>query len=112
MEQKKDSEIISFSIGKIEYKPNKKSELKCDLRKALRKLIKEVIKASEMELIIGGDDMPMIVNLLKLLEIYNTGQFYGTVAIKIVGVSPRNLRVQEQTFKLQEEKGDFFLDNI
>lgn len=81
-----------------------------NLDSVITEIIKKLKKVSKIEVINGSDDIPMAINILKLLEIYEKGDFYGTVAIKIVGISPRNLRVLERSYKLLEEKREFFLD--
>lgn len=80
--------------------------------KKIKNLINEKLdKVTKNEVISGPDDIPMAINILKLLELYETGNFYGVISIKIVGVSPRNLKVTEKSYKLREEKSEFFLDN-
>jgi len=67
-------------------------------------------KVSKQEVVIETDDVPMALNILKLLEIYDAkgrGNFYGVVSIKIVGVKTRNLKISEQSFKLCDEKIDY-----
>jgi len=81
-----------------------------DFNKVVVEINKLLKKTRKEEVITGSDDAPMALNILKLLRIYDTGQFYGTVSIKIVGVSPRNLKINEQSFKLLEENLEFFLD--
>ena len=87
-----------------------KNEIKIDLEKTINKINELLKKVTAKEVVNETDDVPMALNILKLLEIYDAkGQhnFYGTVSIKMVGVKSRNLKVLERSFKLCEEKIDF-----
>lgn len=87
-----------------------KNEIKIDLDKTTQKINELLKKVSAKEVVNETDDVPMALNVLKLLEIYDAkGQhnFYGTVSIKMVGVKSRNLKITERSFKLCEEKIDF-----
>jgi hypothetical protein len=87
-----------------------KNEIKVDLEKTTKKINELLKKISAKEVVTETDDVPMSLNVLKLLEICEAkGQhnFYGTVAIKIVGVKSRNLKITERSFKLCEEKIEF-----
>jgi len=84
--------------------------MKLDQSKVLEAISQKLIAVGEKEVIVGPDDIPMALNILKLLEIYETGDFYGTLSIRILGVSPRNIKITERSFRLVEEKSEFFLD--
>ena len=85
-------------------------DIKVDFDKTFKK-IGELLKiVNDKEKVSETDDVPMALNILKLLEIYQaTGKhnFYGTISIKMVGVKCRNLKIVERSFKLCEEKIDF-----
>lgn len=53
------------------------------------------------------DDVPIALNILKILNLCEKGDFYGTVNIKILGIKSRNLRLTEMSFKLTEELVDY-----
>jgi len=87
-----------------------KNEIKVDLEKSIQKINELLKKVSAKEVVNETDDVPMALNILKLLEIYDAKgnhNFYGTVSIKMVGVKCRNLKVSERSFKLCEEKIEF-----
>lgn len=87
-----------------------KNEIKIDLDKTTQKIIELLKKVSAKEVVNETDDVPMALNILKLLEIYDAKghhNFYGTISIKMVGVKSRNLKIIERSFKLCEEKLEY-----
>lgn len=87
------------------------SDLKIDINKVSNEIIKKLKKVTKNEILDSPDSCPMVFNILKLLEIYEEGNFYGIFSIKTLGTSSRNMKIQEQSLKLVEEKSDFILDN-
>jgi len=49
-----------------------------------------------------GKGTPMWMNLLFLLKKFNTGNYYGTLEIKILGTSCNDAKEKEVTHKLLE----------
>jgi hypothetical protein len=87
-----------------------KNEIKVDLEKTIEKINDLLRKVSKQEVVNEPDDVPMALNILKLLEIYDAKghhNFYGTISIKMVGIKARNLKINEQSFKLCNEKVDY-----
>ena len=80
-----------------------------NLQESMGKIITLLNTISQQEIVSESDDVPMALNIIKMLEMYASGNFYGTVAIKMVGVKSRNIKVIEQTFKLCEEKEDLII---
>jgi len=83
-----------------------------NFKEVKKKIDEKLEKVTNVEVIAGPDDVPIAVNILKLLELYEQGNFYGVIGIKIVGASPRNLKVLERSYKLKEEKSELFLDKL
>ena len=84
--------------------------VKINKKKILDKINQLLIEVDREEVVSESDDVPMMLNVLKLLEVYcdeNKHNFYGTVSIKIVGVKCRNLKIIERSFKLCEEKLEY-----
>lgn len=86
------------------------NNVKIDFDKTLKKINELLKTVTDKETVSETDDVPMALNILKLLEIYQAKgkhNFYGTISIKMVGVKCRNLKIIERSFKLCEEKIDF-----
>ena len=84
--------------------------VKINKKKILDKILQLLLEANRDEEVTESDDVPMMLNILKLLEVYcdhGKRNFYGTVSIKMVGVKCRNLKIIERSFKLCEEKIDY-----
>lgn len=78
---------------------------------AIKEINLKLREISGHEVIESQEDVPLALNILKLLEIVEKGNFYGVLSIKILGVTSRNIRVTDQSFKLLDEKSKFFLDS-
>ena len=81
-----------------------------DLKKTIDKINELLKDIDEEELVTESDDVPMALNILKLLEIYSDNgnrNFYGTVSIKMIGIKCRNIKITERSFKLCEEKEEY-----
>jgi len=83
---------ISVNLAKIKREINKKLE---------------IISKMESDKLTETDDVPIALNILKILNLCEKGDFYGTVNIKILGIKSRNLRLTEMSFKLTEELVDY-----
>ena len=84
--------------------------VRIDLKKTIDKINDLLKKIDEEEWVTESDDVPMALNVLKLLEIYHdkgNRNFYGTVSIKMIGFKCRNIKITERSFKLCEEKEDY-----
>jgi hypothetical protein len=84
--------------------------IKINLDKTVEEIVKLLKKVSEHETVNETDDVPIALNILKLLQIYDAKgkrNFYGTVSIKMVGVKCRNIKMSERSFKLCEEFVDY-----
>ena len=77
--------------------------IKVNLTKIKREINKKLESISKKEIISETDDVPIALNILKILDLCEKGDFYGTVNLKILGVKSRNLRLTEMSFKLTEE---------
>jgi hypothetical protein len=69
-----------------------------------KKIEDRVIEALRKSFRVGESSrtVPMWQNLLFLLDKYNNGNYYGTIAIKILGISCNDAREVEVTHKLVE----------
>ena len=83
---------INVNLAKIKREINKKLE---------------IISKMESDKLTETDDVPIALNILKILNLCEKGDFYGTVNIKILGIKSRNLRLTEMSFKLTEELVDY-----
>ena len=82
-------------------------DIKANLPKIKRAISRKLDKISQQEVVNESDDVPMALNVLKLLELAERGDFYGMVHLKILGVKCRNLKLAEMSFKLTEEMKDY-----
>jgi len=77
----------------LEYTEEQKKEIKKKVEQALYKSF-DVNKF--------GQGCPMWMNILFLLEQFNSGKYYGTIEIKILGTSVNDAREKEKTHKMRE----------
>jgi len=77
----------------LEYTEAQKKEIKERVNKALDKSF-EVNKF--------GQGCPMWMNLMFILDQFNTGKYYGTIEFKILGTSVNDIREKERTHKMRE----------
>jgi len=66
---------------------------------------KEVLKRLDKTLDNNLDPtgVPVWLNIIYLLDIYNSGSFYGWLTVRMNGNSMGNFKIQEQTKKLEIE---------
>ena len=49
-----------------------------------------------------GKGTPIWMSILFMLQKFNTGKYYGTLELKILGMSVNDVKEKEVTYKLQE----------
>lgn len=75
-------------------------------KERIKRLISDQVEKS-FDINQSGSGTPFWMNLLFLLERFNQGgNFYGTIAIKIMGTSCQDAKEQEVTHKLKERYDD------
>lgn len=77
----------------LEYTEEQKAEIKKRVNQALYKSL-EVNKY--------GQGCPMWMNILFLLDRFNSGKYYGTIEIKVLGTSVNDAKEKEKTHKMRE----------
>jgi len=77
----------------LEYNEKQKAEIR-------EKVIGALNKSFEVNKF--GQGCPMWMNLLFLLDQFNSGKYYGTIEIKILGTSVNDAREKEKTHKMRE----------
>ena len=75
------------------YTPKEKEKIKTFLCELLDKSF-EVNK--------HGNSPPLWMSLAFILEKFNTGNFYGTISIKVIGTSVNDAKEVDRTHKLVE----------
>ena len=84
--------------------------IKVNLTTVKREINKKLESISKKEVISETDDVPIALNILKILDLCEKGDLYGTVNLKILGVKSSNLRLTEMSFKLTEELVEYLED--
>lgn len=75
-----------------------------DIIKAV--ILKKLDKAFEVNSFGQGTTPPLWMNLMFLLDKFNTGCYYGTLSFKIQGTSCMDVREAEVTHKVREHYED------
>lgn len=73
------------------------------------KLDEELLKKfhAAMAMSENGQGPPMWKNIFFILDHIARGNFYGTIQLRVNGCSTRDLRISEQTFKIDEKYREF-----
>ena len=70
-------------------------------KKIKERICKELDKSFDINKF--GKGTPMWMSLLFMLQKFNTGSYYGTFELKILGTSANDVKEKEVTHKLQEK---------
>jgi hypothetical protein len=54
-----------------------------------------------------GKGTPLWLNIIFMLDLFNRGNYYGTLLLKILGTSCNDVREQDVTHKLSEKYREF-----
>lgn len=69
-------------------------------------VLKKLDRALEVNSLAPGTTPPLWMDLLFILDKFNTGCYYGTVALKIQGTSCMDVKELEVTHKVREQYED------
>lgn len=95
-------QILKKMIRKAMFVNGDDGHLTQEQEQVLIKLIDSVSKAIDVNSL-ANDNFAKIENVLQfLLDRYNTGNFYGTIEIKIEGSVVKDPKISNQTFRLRE----------